>query len=76
MDTSMLEVGEVYNHEDFGRVRLEELPREEPNAARVVILGGKDANEDRTVTVDRESLSMVDLDWNPNYGASPSQDIL
>lgn len=76
MDTSMLEVGEVYNHDDFGRVRLEALPREDPNGARVVILGGRDAEEERTVSVERESLSMIDPNWDPDYGHPPSQDVL
>jgi len=76
MDSRFLEVGEVYNHPDLGRVRLEELPREDPEGARVVILGGRESDETRTVSVERDALSLVDPNWNPETGSAPSQDVL
>lgn len=73
MDTGMFEVGEVYNHKDFGRVRLKELPREDPQGARIVILGTGETGKGRTVSVKRERLSMVDQDWGPDLGKPPPQ---
>lgn len=55
-------LGEIYHHEDLGRVRVKKLPRDRPRGALVSILS-HEGRGDRLVEVEREKLSEYNPDW-------------